>query len=365
MSMFLDTLLARSYGPLESVRPRPHALFEPMPDGPPPMLLEAPRAETLAAPAALQSAPNRAAPEPAAPARPPQAAPALPPIPSREPLRGLEGPAPAAATPPFGTGQGYIAAPVPHEHAGQPASQPPYAPPLPAQRDAARAGRQSARDLPPGPIAARPRTPSAQPVPELAPVPHAEPVPPPPQPAAPQLDGRSTPLAEPSARRDTRQPNSQDHAPELRGSARVGEQAGRAAAPLTPGDSPALALPPAQRQLAEASGAPAGQLEPRSQALQPAAPAARHEVPVATLATLPERVLRIEQVRALALTARPAPVPPLPPPATPAQPSIQVMIGRIEVRAAPPPPAPRRERRPSEGAGLDEYLRRRSQGGQP
>jgi hypothetical protein len=51
-------------------------------------------------------------------------------------------------------------------------------------------------------------------------------------------------------------------------------------------------------------------------------------------------------------------------PATPElPPTIQVTIGRIEVRATPAPAAPPASRRAAPIMSLDEYLRQRSQGG--
>jgi len=52
-------------------------------------------------------------------------------------------------------------------------------------------------------------------------------------------------------------------------------------------------------------------------------------------------------------------------PAPEAAPTIQVTIGRVEVRATPPPaPAPQRPRAKPPVMSLDEYLRQRNRGGQ-
>jgi hypothetical protein len=52
------------------------------------------------------------------------------------------------------------------------------------------------------------------------------------------------------------------------------------------------------------------------------------------------------------------PPPPAQPP--PAEPTVQVTIGRLEVRAAIPAPAPEPRPKPRTSVSLDEYLDRRS-----
>jgi hypothetical protein len=48
----------------------------------------------------------------------------------------------------------------------------------------------------------------------------------------------------------------------------------------------------------------------------------------------------------------------------PPAPTIQVTIGRIEVRATPPPAAPARKEQKSAVMTLEEYLRQRSRRGE-
>jgi hypothetical protein len=56
------------------------------------------------------------------------------------------------------------------------------------------------------------------------------------------------------------------------------------------------------------------------------------------------------------------PIPPLPPAAAIATPSINVTIGRVEIRAVPPPAQQRAKPKPATVLSLEDYLRQRAKG---
>lgn len=56
------------------------------------------------------------------------------------------------------------------------------------------------------------------------------------------------------------------------------------------------------------------------------------------------------------------PIPPLPPAAAIATPSINVTIGRVEIRAVPPPAQQRAKPKPANVLSLEDYLRQRASG---
>lgn len=132
--------------------------------------------------------------------------------------------------------------------------------------------------------------------------------------------------------------------------------------------------------------------ESKPQSREPARPTELRPVPVRepvgpgpvdetvrVVEQLVERVVPVDQnrpepapmpeVRASGIVARPRvapfvePPPARPEPAERAEPTVKVTIGRVELRATPPPAVPRRPRRRSAVMGLEEYLRRRAGGG--
>ena len=56
------------------------------------------------------------------------------------------------------------------------------------------------------------------------------------------------------------------------------------------------------------------------------------------------------------------PIAPLPPAAATAAPTINVTIGRVEIRAVPPPAQQRAKPKPATVLSLEDYLRQRAKG---
>ncbi len=113
--------------------------------------------------------------------------------------------------------------------------------------------------------------------------------------------------------------------------------------------------------------------EPQTAPLTQKGPNERQAMPVETARRAPENplphpaaVIRVNAVPLPALAPRIKPVSPLPndaetPP--PSAPTVHVHIGRITVKAVPPPaPKPRREPPASKKMSLDEYLQARERG---
>jgi hypothetical protein len=94
----------------------------------------------------------------------------------------------------------------------------------------------------------------------------------------------------------------------------------------------------------------------------PAAPPSPNTTESSPTPAMPSAVVTRPRVRAYVEATAPAPAGST---ATPEpDPTIQVTIGRVEVRATPPPaPAPRKERSVPPVMSLEEYLRRRDNGG--
>jgi len=72
----------------------------------------------------------------------------------------------------------------------------------------------------------------------------------------------------------------------------------------------------------------------------------------------------LSERQAIVRTIRPLPpIAPLPPAAAPASPAINVTIGRVEIRAVPPPAQERAKPKPARILSLEDYLRQRASGG--
>lgn len=337
MGDFLGNLVAKSLNLADVVMPRPVSIFEPTPKegGPfsaPPsdLALLAPQDETPSTPAAALQ-PYRI-PEPQPPYEgmmapdthhhpSPVEVPSRPSAKPPQPAPTVHEPAPAQAEPGPATPR--------RPEAIRPLSEPtPMAADTGSLQPSAQPSSPSARKPPDRAPASRP---AAEPVARPEPVPAAlEPTPPvpltTPEPSLPPA--RTLPLPE------------------------IGPQE-----PIR--DRPSRLRPVA---VAEPDTVQSQSAADRQRAASPesAAPSP-DQAPTPRLSTA---VVVRPQIAAIPIAEPARPTPFAPGSAAETTPTIQVTIGRVEVRAVPPPPAPQKTRPRPPVMTLDEYLRQRNQGGQ-
>jgi hypothetical protein len=340
MADFLTNLVAKNLNPAPAVMPRPLSLFERPPRADSPWATPLPKLEAdggtppAGKPSLAPARPlGRVAQAPPGTPEPEQAAPPLDALPTRRRL------------------------PPASRRAARPAAPP--APDVPAEPGA------PAREVPapaslPVPRPSRPASPAVEPTPPPAPVirrsrsahPAVEPPPPPApdRPSAARQPRSARPAVEPGAG-VAAGPAVTPSRPERRGKAGDGAPAPAPAAaqvqePRPPGGDRAAPTPaprtprPERRTEVEAPhpAPPPGRPTPAPLVVQPQVIPARHPEPA---------------VHTAGPATRPAE----------ATPTIQVSIGRIEVRAVPPPPASAKPRAGPAPMTLEEYLRQRNGGG--